>query len=278
MYGNVRQKSQKPEEIYEIIEKMMPGSKKIELFARNNNLRKGWLSLGNQLGENYQKWKNIVTCDNCNADISLGIKRYKSKKIANYDICQKCFEVNFKNNKITQIQFKIDNNQDENENVSIYSPMLNEHKFNEFFELNNNVNEDVLHQYVSCNICHVEPIWGNRFQCKNCDNFDLCEACFDKEITNSENSHLLTHEFKCVEIPELAHGMNTHNDYRCKFCFAKPIIGPCFECLDCKNYTVCQNCYFNSQVVDDKHFNVNSDHKLTIQIKTRNKLSKFVKW
>ena len=34
----------------------MPGSKKIELFARNNNLRPDWFALGNQLGETYLKW------------------------------------------------------------------------------------------------------------------------------------------------------------------------------------------------------------------------------
>ena len=33
----------------------MPGAKKIELFARNNNLRSGWFSLGNQLGEVFDK-------------------------------------------------------------------------------------------------------------------------------------------------------------------------------------------------------------------------------
>jgi mRNA (2'-O-methyladenosine-N6-)-methyltransferase len=50
----------------------MPGSKKIELFARNNNLRKGWLSLGNQLGENYVNWKNTITCDECEKEILTG--------------------------------------------------------------------------------------------------------------------------------------------------------------------------------------------------------------
>jgi mRNA (2'-O-methyladenosine-N6-)-methyltransferase len=33
--------------MYEIIELMMPGAKKIEIFARNNNLRHGWFAVGN---------------------------------------------------------------------------------------------------------------------------------------------------------------------------------------------------------------------------------------
>lgn len=71
---------------------MIPGAKKIELFARNNNLRPGWVSLGNQLGENYLGWKNIINCDNCNKEVTVGNKRYKSKFQANYDLCRGCFE------------------------------------------------------------------------------------------------------------------------------------------------------------------------------------------
>jgi hypothetical protein len=286
MFANVRGKSQKPDEIYEIIEKMMPGSKKIELFARNNNLREGWLSLGNQLGENYQQWKNIIVCDNCNKNIIIGLKRYKSKIVANYDICENCYDLNFKNNETNSIihfekSYHLENNNEESKNSNFDPPVLNNHKSKDFFEFKNNIDEDILHQYYCCNNCNTEPIWGNRFQCTLCENFDLCEACFDKEICNEEKKilpHVLEHEFKCYEMPELANGLSTHNDYRCKFCFQKPIIGPCFECIDCKNYTICQNCYFNSSFVDDKHFNINSEHKLTIQIKTKNKLSKYVKW
>lgn len=286
MFANVRGKSQKPDEIYELIEKMMPGSKKIELFARNNNLREGWLSLGNQLGENYQQWKNIVVCDNCKNNISVGIKRYKSKIIPNYDICENCFHSYFKYDERPSLihidqNFHIENSEEMHRTLFSENNKINNHKGKDFFEFKNNIDEDILHQYYCCNICNSEPIWGNRFQCTVCENFDLCEACFDKEILNEEKKdspHVLEHDFKCVEIPELANGLSTHNDYRCKFCYQKPIIGPCFECIDCKNYTVCQNCYFNSSFVDDKHFNPNSEHKLTIQIKTKNKLSKYVKW
>jgi mRNA (2'-O-methyladenosine-N6-)-methyltransferase len=85
--AEIRKKSQKPEQIYTLIELLVPGSKKIELFARNNNLRKGWLSLGNQLGENYINWKNVINCDSCGREINTNNRRFKSKTTANYDIC-----------------------------------------------------------------------------------------------------------------------------------------------------------------------------------------------
>jgi mRNA (2'-O-methyladenosine-N6-)-methyltransferase len=49
LVSEVRETSRKPDEIYEVIERMNPGGRKLELFARAHNRRKGWISLGNQL-------------------------------------------------------------------------------------------------------------------------------------------------------------------------------------------------------------------------------------
>jgi mRNA m6A methyltransferase catalytic subunit len=49
LVSEVRETSRKPDEIYELIERMRPGGRKLELFARPHNRRKGWISLGNQL-------------------------------------------------------------------------------------------------------------------------------------------------------------------------------------------------------------------------------------
>jgi hypothetical protein len=38
----------------------------------------------------------------------------------------------------------------------------------DFFELENKVDEDVLHFYHKCNKCGIEPIWGVRFECRTC--------------------------------------------------------------------------------------------------------------
>lgn len=49
--SEVRETSRKPDELYRIIDRLLDkeDSKKIEIFARENNLREGWMSLGNQL-------------------------------------------------------------------------------------------------------------------------------------------------------------------------------------------------------------------------------------
>ena len=56
LFAGVRDKSQKPEDIYAIIDIMFKSNPKIEIFARNHNLRFGIFSIGNELGESYDKW------------------------------------------------------------------------------------------------------------------------------------------------------------------------------------------------------------------------------
>ncbi|XP_071785859.1 N(6)-adenosine-methyltransferase subunit METTL3-like [Asterias amurensis] len=47
--AEVRQTSHKPDEIYGLIERLSPGTRKIELFGRAHNVQPNWMTLGNQL-------------------------------------------------------------------------------------------------------------------------------------------------------------------------------------------------------------------------------------
>lgn len=65
----MRETSRKPDEIYGIIERLSPGTKKLgkvwlseknnlnldmkELFGRQHNIQPGWITLGNQLEDTY---------------------------------------------------------------------------------------------------------------------------------------------------------------------------------------------------------------------------------
>lgn len=75
LFAPTKKKSQKPTQIYHIIEKMVPGGRKVEVFARNHNIRRGWLSLGNQLGEYFDWHHDLVSCDTCEKVIAIGSKR-----------------------------------------------------------------------------------------------------------------------------------------------------------------------------------------------------------
>jgi mRNA (2'-O-methyladenosine-N6-)-methyltransferase len=49
LVAEVRETSRKPDEIYRIIERLSPGTRKLELFGRPHNTHAGWITLGNQL-------------------------------------------------------------------------------------------------------------------------------------------------------------------------------------------------------------------------------------
>ncbi|KAF8060565.1 mettl3 [Scenedesmus sp. PABB004] len=49
IFSERRGQSQKPEEIYELIEALVPGGTYLEIFARKNNLRDFWVSVGNEV-------------------------------------------------------------------------------------------------------------------------------------------------------------------------------------------------------------------------------------
>jgi mRNA (2'-O-methyladenosine-N6-)-methyltransferase len=49
IFSERRGQSQKPEEMYELIEKLVPNGRYLEIFARRNNLRNYWVSIGIEL-------------------------------------------------------------------------------------------------------------------------------------------------------------------------------------------------------------------------------------
>ena len=97
----VRETSRKPDEIYELIERMKPGGRKLELFAWPHNRKQGWISLGNQLPGVYFVEEEIIERFN---------KAYPSDKLDKETMEQ---------NKIKSTVVKEinkDNNENDNEN------------------------------------------------------------------------------------------------------------------------------------------------------------------
>jgi len=49
LVSEVRETSRKPDEVYNLLERLSPGTPKLEIFGRLHNSRPGWVTLGNQL-------------------------------------------------------------------------------------------------------------------------------------------------------------------------------------------------------------------------------------
>ncbi len=124
--------------------------------------------------------------------------------MANYDLCKKC---------------------------------ISEEETNGFYMLHNEVDEDVKHEYISCNQCKITPIWGPRFQCLSCLDFDICEGCYDKNLEGAA-FHEVEHEYRIWEQPVFGNGYPIH-EKKCFSCYQNPILGPMYSCFSCKNYQLC---------------------------------------
>lgn len=157
IFARTQKRWQKPEAVYEVIERMLPGARKVELFARNHNIRKGWLSLGNQLGAHYNWAHDAITCDLCALQIPIAKTRFKHRFISNLDYCHACFT-----------------------SQNAKDPVL--HAKHNFYVLENNFDEQVFHANFTCASCGVSPLWGIRFSCASCQHLNLCETCHDSRF------------------------------------------------------------------------------------------------
>ncbi|GAA5953803.1 hypothetical protein JCM8115_004161 [Rhodotorula mucilaginosa] len=66
LLAEVRETSRKPDELYDMIERILGGQaqgRKVELFGRKHNLRHGWWTLGNQLGERDQVFEPEIVAN-----------------------------------------------------------------------------------------------------------------------------------------------------------------------------------------------------------------------
>ena len=49
------------------------------------------------------------------------------------------------------------------------------------FSVQNEAEDDVVHQGIKCDGCEMNPIKGLRYECLDCHDYDLCERCYNKE-------------------------------------------------------------------------------------------------
>lgn len=116
---------------------------------------------------------------------------------------------------------------------------------------------------VSCDDCSKASIIGTRFKCFNCEDYDLCEDCYQhhdeshehgghtfvKLIKPYEDGLILPPQITSVhtEQPQMRQlydrRVRVHNDVSCDACGKKNFFGPRFRCVQCSNYDLCFLCY-----------------------------------
>ncbi|KAL5460258.1 hypothetical protein EMCRGX_G033690 [Ephydatia muelleri] len=146
-----------------------------------------------------------VTCDACKGPI-YGT-RFKCIVCPDYDLCYDC---------------KQSGCHKEHKTTTIRSP------------------QDRCHQGVTCDVCNG-PVYGTRFKCNVCPNYDLCRDC-------KENGYHTEHPMRALENgqdPKPDHELNQlHPGIRCDGCNGS-VCGIRYKCSVCSNYDLCSSCKNN---------------------------------
>ena len=228
IFSEVRSKSQKPNELYEIIELMMPGAKRLEIFARNNNLRQGWFSIGNQLGEEFCKWKNHVSCDGCSNTIAIGTPRFKSKLRANFDLCQRCYVrvVSGANIRETRKGLESKNGVE----AGVIQPL-------------GSISKDLGSDTSTPKKNGLGHATSTDLTCSNSDKTFKKKMCLEDQIQVTNGNHLETSPEHFFRIENKVNEAVLHKYYSCDGCKMSPIWGLRFSCNQCPDIDLCEGCY-----------------------------------
>ncbi|KAF9433278.1 hypothetical protein BGZ76_009668 [Entomortierella beljakovae] len=168
-----------------------------------------------------------IACDICD-DIVKGI-RYKCEDCDDYDLCQSCI------------------------------PLVSEfhNPFHTFKEIKKPIGfrppcafkPTRVKHYASCDICS-EDIYGIRYKCFTCPDYDLCETC----LPLSKIYHKY-HDFATITVPRHTTNVDRalHNGVFCDGCDI-PITGVRYKCGNCPDYDLCGNCEASpKQIHDPEH-------------------------
>jgi hypothetical protein len=123
----------------------------------------------NQIEKQFKTVHQRITCDNCHESNIKG-SRFNCNYCDDYDLCENCYP------KLAQIKHN--------------------HSFTEYLDDQYMKRSITKQKQIQCDNCSTKEFTGNRYVCKKCPNYDLCQGCFEK------GRKLHGHHFICYSRPE----------------------------------------------------------------------------
>ena len=147
-----------------------------------------------------------------------------------------------------------------------------------------NIN-DKCHKNIQCDVCSKLGFSNIRYKCYECDDYDLCQDCFENNKFNL--NHKLSHASYFLDRPissEIQEILDTnnleeienyfeskHEGVMCDKCKIQPIKGIRIKCLICLDYDLCFECFVDNDFSDKKH-NHRANHANLLYLKPKNYL------
>lgn len=110
-----------------------------------------------------------------------------------------------------------------------------------------------VHVHVTCDGCSAFPLIGKRYKSLECENYDLCQACFEGErvsrcwarVRSGVYYDGVVSSYYAAPAAGPA-GQSVHYRIQCDGCEVFPIVGRRFRCLDLEDYDLCEACHERS--------------------------------
>ena len=135
-------------------------------------------------------------------------------------------------------------------------------------KLSHRPSDAVVHPQVICDGCN-RSIFGIRFKCATCPDYDLCSTCHDIV----ERYHDSRHAFYQLKMPiprdqrvrlpphqplydlsvPLDKRSEVHDGFYCDGCDTSPITGVRYRCLECHDYDLCETCNNKGSAMHNSH-------------------------
>ena len=125
-----------------------------------------------------------------------------------------------------------------------------------------------VHPHVICDGCK-RNIFGIRYKCASCPDYDLCSTCHDTVERHHDSRHAF-YQLKApirrdqrVRLPpqkplyDLSVSMeeqsDVHEGFYCDGCDTSPIKGTRYRCLECHDYDLCYSCNNKGNALHNCH-------------------------
>ncbi|KAJ3212199.1 hypothetical protein HK099_007790 [Clydaea vesicula] len=103
---------------------------------------------------------------------------------------------------------------------------------------------------IICDGCELKNFTGERYSCRDCEDFDYCSDCINIHAATPKHSQY--HAFENRGLPPMR-----WNGVFCDGCKKRNFTGPRYKCSHCYDVDLCETCVSDEKILNGLHTSVN---------------------